>query len=84
MFRAMRNFLLGSKTAQVNKPADWLRAVASAEQWDVFDITAAAPQLDMYRKLTWVQIAISAVSRLIASTSLEVFQLVGEEEKEIR
>lgn len=83
MFRAMRNFLLGSKTAQVNKPADWLRAVASAEQWDVFDITAAAPQLDMYRKLTWVQIAISAVSRLIASTSLEVFQLVGEEEKEI-
>jgi HK97 family phage portal protein len=73
---------LGLKRSSNRIPA-WLRAVAEEES-NIFNIDSVGEQLDLYRKLTWLQIAISSTAKLAASTPIEVVRIVDEEEISVR
>lgn len=68
------------KAAELKKPPGWLVATGVEEQYSLPMRDSYESQLDLYQKLTWVQIAIGAVARIVASTSLEVVKMEGEDE----
>lgn len=59
-------------------PSRWMNATAVEEQYMLPTRDTYDSQLELYEKLTWVQIAISAVAKIAASTALEVVRLEGE------
>ena len=67
------------KTQRVEQPAEWLRAEGAAWQWGMPDGSLPEHQADLYRRLSWVQIAISLVAQVAATTEFEVKRLVGED-----
>jgi HK97 family phage portal protein len=68
------------KAAQL--PA-WLSASVDAERWAMPSGESVEKQVDLYRKLTWLQIAISHVSEMAAAVPFNVKRLEGEDEIDI-
>jgi HK97 family phage portal protein len=68
-----------TKTAQIAKPAVWLQAQAAENKYELPGVEDYSAQVDLYTKLTWVQIAVSAVSKVAAGIPLQIMQLVGED-----
>jgi HK97 family phage portal protein len=60
----------------------WHLATTNVEHWSADD-AGLGEFADIYRKLTWVQLAIGTVARTAAGAGLEVFQLQEEERKQI-
>lgn len=58
--------------------ADWLRATAEAQMHQTPDHTMPTAQLELYQRLSWVQIAVSAVARMGATAAFGVSELEGE------
>lgn len=61
----------------------WLERTADVEQYKMPDMTVATNQAELYRRLSWVSIAVKHVSNSFATTPLEVKRIVGEEEESI-
>lgn len=70
------------KAAESRYP-EWLLASAQSERFHVQSAATADKQLDLYQKLTWIQIAISHVGNAVATTKFSVKQLEGEDESDI-
>ena len=66
------------------KPPMWLQATGVDEQWSLPTREDYESQLDLYTKLTWVQIAVSSVAKTGAGATLEVFELSGEKRIAVR
>lgn len=70
-------------TPAPSKPPVWLLAEGAHERWGLPDLSQAEAQATLYTKLSWVQIAISAVSRTVATTPLSVQRMTGEDTRAI-
>ena len=71
------------KTQPVTDAPAFLRASAAEDAFSVPDRTLPIAQLELYQRLTWVQIAVSAVAGAATTTAFNVMQLAGEESKGI-
>lgn len=71
---------MGYTKASVAAPSRWLTATAQEEQYMLPTRDNYESQLELYEKLTWVQIAVGAVARIAASTALEVVRMEGEDD----
>jgi len=67
----------GVKAAVVQAPT-WLSATAESEQYSVPDRSLPQAQLELYQRLTWVQIAVSTVANVMATTPFNVLELSNE------
>jgi len=61
----------------------FLRAEATAESYSIPDRSLPEAQLELYQRLTWVQIAVSTVASIGATTPFNVLQLAGESTDDI-
>lgn len=71
------------KTRQVEQPPSWLQAEGAAWQWSLPDGALPEHQADLYRRLSWVQIAVSLVAQVAATTPFCVKRLNGEKKEGI-
>lgn len=63
--------------------AGWLSAEAEHERFNQPDYSVYESQSNLYRTLSWVQMAISFTANAAASVNYSVKQLAGEDEKDI-
>jgi len=68
-----------SKSVPLTDPPAFLRAEAVAEQYSIPDRSLPEAQLELYQRLTWVQIAVSTVASIGATTAFNVMALQGED-----
>jgi HK97 family phage portal protein len=59
--------------------AEWLRATADAELYNTQDSTMPTAQLDLYKRLSWVQTAVGAIANVVATVPFGVSELDGED-----
>lgn len=71
------------KTAPLQQPPGWLVATAQAEAYTVPGRELPEAQLELYQKLSWVQIAVSKVAEVAMTTEFEVHRINGEQVEEI-
>jgi HK97 family phage portal protein len=72
---------VGAEKAAAPVPA-WHAATVDVERWSYED--AGLDEFnDLYRKLTWVQLAVGTVARTAAGTALQVKRRVGEDQEKI-
>ena len=74
---------LGYTKAAVNNAPAWLQATAEAEQFTVPERTLPEAQAELYQRLSWVQIAVSTVARVAATTKFNVMQMSGEDTEQV-
>ena len=70
---------LGYTKAQVENAPSWLRADAESAQYSIPDRALPAAQLELYQRLSWVQIAVAAVAEQAATTKFNVMAMSGED-----
>ena len=70
---------LGYTKAQVENAPAWLRADAESAQYSIPDRALPAAQLELYQRLSWVQIAVAAVAEQAATTKFNVMAMSGED-----
>ncbi len=58
--------------------ADWLRMTAEDQMYRTPDHTMPTAQLELYQRLSWVQIAVSSVASMAATVPFGVSELKGE------
>ena len=61
----------------------WLLATAGAEKFSIPNPAMWESQADLYRRLSWVNIAVGTVARACAGVALSVKKMEGEDEKDI-
>jgi HK97 family phage portal protein len=61
----------------------WLSALSYPQRWALQDLSAYSAQVDTYRTLSWVQIAVATLSQTAAGTPLGVMQRQGEDTEDI-
>lgn len=81
--RALARLGYTKAASDIQAPA-WARAGLAAEREQIPDGEDVAKQGEIYKKLSWLQIAIALYAQSAASTPLEVLELVGEETKAIK
>ena len=72
-----------AKTMPVTDPPAFLRASAAEDAFTLPDRELPQAQLELYRKLTWVQIAIATKAQVAATTPFNVMRLAGEDTRAI-
>ena len=70
---------LGYTKAQVANAPAWLRADAESAQYSIPDRALPEAQLELYQRLSWVQIAVAAVAEQAATTKFNVMAMSGED-----
>jgi len=70
---------LGYTKAQVSDAPAWLRADAESAQYTIPDRALPEAQLELYQRLSWVQIAVAAVAEQAATTKFNVMAMDGED-----
>lgn len=65
-------------TKATEQYSKWLLETAGHEQWMMPDYSLADNQTDLYRRLSWVNIAVTAVANTVSTTKLSVKSLTGE------
>ena len=70
---------LGYTKAQVANAPAWLRADAESAQYSIPDRALPEAQLEIYQRLSWVQIAVAAVAEQAATTKFNVMAMDGED-----
>jgi HK97 family phage portal protein len=70
---------LGYTKATVANPPAWLTSEAIAEQFSVPERTLPTAQLELYQRLSWVQIAVGNVASAVATTPFNVGARTGED-----
>jgi len=71
------------KTQRATQPSPWLQAEGAAAQWAIPDGAMWEHQSELYRRLSWVQIAVSTVAQVAATTPFNVYQINGEEQDDM-
>lgn len=66
-----------TKAARPEYP-DWTLARAGVEQWTIPDGSTYERQAELYRLVSWIQIAVSIPSQIAALTPLNVMKVEGE------
>ena len=72
-----------AKAQPIASPPAWLTATAAAEAYSIPDRSLPEAQLELYQRLTWVQIAVSTVAGTAATTAFNVLRLTGESTEDI-
>lgn len=72
-----------AKTQEIANPPAFLRASAAEDAFNLPDRTTPEAQLELYRKLTWVQIAVAAKAGVVTTTPFNVMRLAGEKTEQI-
>ena len=72
-----------AKAAPIPNPPAFLRAEAVAEAYSIPDRDLPEAQLELYQRLSWVQIAVSKIAEVGATTAFNVLSLSGEETNDI-
>jgi HK97 family phage portal protein len=65
-------WLEAAKTAEVTDAPPWMLADAHAQRYAIPDGQIYQNQADLYRRLSWVQIAVNAVATIAAGTAFSV------------
>lgn len=73
---------LGYLKARPGYP-EWFRSVGESEKWAIPDGSIVANQARLYQKLSWVNIAVSAVAKAAAVVPYDVKKLEGEKRVDI-
>jgi len=63
-----------AKTASVDSSPSWMLADAHAQRYSIPDGTLYQNQADLYRRLSWVQIAVRAVASVVATCGFNVYR----------
>jgi HK97 family phage portal protein len=71
------------KAAEVMKPSEWMRAEAESYRYNMPDGSTYEAQADLYRVLSWVNIAISNMAAIASITKLNVKKMTGERDVDI-
>ena len=74
---------LGYTKATVNNAPAWLQATAEAEQFTIPERTLPEAQAELYQRLSWVQIAVSTVARVAATTKFSVVEMSGDDAEQV-
>ena len=69
----------GYTKAAVPKPPNWLSLTANAEQYNIPDRSLPEAQLELYQRLSWVQIAVGQVASMVATVPFGVSSMRGED-----
>jgi HK97 family phage portal protein len=77
------SLIVPAKAQPITEAPAFLRADASAEQYSIPDRSLPEAQLELYQRLSWVQIAVSKVAEVGASTAFNVMALQGEDTNDI-
>jgi len=72
-----------SKTNTVTNPAGWLLAQADSERYNVPSGALFEAQAELMQRLSWVNIAVSLISRSAAVLDLNVLKMEGEDTVDI-
>lgn len=72
-----------TKTATIEKAPQWVSLTAAAEQYSIPDRALPEAQLELYKRLSWVQIAVSQVAAQAAIVPFRVMQRKGEKTEAI-
>ena len=72
-----------AKAQPVEKPPGWLVATAQAEAYSVPGRDLPEAQLELYQRLSWVQIAVSKIAEVAATTPFSVKRLTTEDTEDI-
>jgi len=76
--------LLGRhKAAERGSVPEWFARTADVQRWETGNERVWSKQQDLYRVLSWVQIAVQHVASRIATTPIRVKQRTGEELQDI-
>ncbi len=67
------------KTATINDAPAWLQADGNEEGYNIPDRMLPQAQLELYQRLSWLQIAVSHVATTAAGTGFNVMQADGEQ-----
>lgn len=72
-----------TKTQAITSPPAWLVAEGTSEQFSIPDRYLPEAQLELYQRLSWVQIAVSQVAAMAATSAFGVMQLQGEKKRKV-
>ena len=72
-----------AKAQPVEKPPGWLVATAQAEAYSVPGRDLPEAQLELYQRLSWVQIAVGKIAEVAATTAFSVKRLTTENTEDI-
>lgn len=72
-----------AKTQEIANPSAFLQASAAEDRFNLPDRTTPEAQLELYRKLTWVQIAVATKASVVTTTAFNVMAMAGEETRQI-
>jgi len=76
--------IFGYQKAQLNNVPDWLRVAGESEQHTVPDRQLPEAQLELYQRLSWMQIAVERRAETAAPTKFNVMTMQGEETEHIK
>lgn len=74
---------MGYAKASGEEYPEWLRATASGEGETHIDPSKWESQADLYRRLSWVNIAVSMIAKAASTVPFSVLQLEGDERADI-
>lgn len=74
---------LGYTKAQVSNVPGWLSAEGESERWNIPDRSLPDAQLELYQRLSWVQIAVERIAEMAAITKFNVMELNGEKTEQV-
>ncbi len=83
IFDRVFNRLGYTKATQEMEVPSWLGAAGRAEGTTHINPSKWKSQADLYRRLSWVNIAVSITAKAAASTPFAVKEMIGEETKDI-
>ena len=83
IFDRVFNRLGYTKATQEMEVPSWLGAAGRAEGTTQINPSKWKSQADLYRRLSWVNIAVSITAKAAASTPFAVKEMIGEETKDI-
>jgi HK97 family phage portal protein len=72
-----------TKAERRSKTPDWMLADAASQRWSLPDPSLHSEQADLYRRLSWIQIAVSAVATIASGTPFAVRRRADEQLIEI-
>ncbi len=75
--------LFGYTKAEITAPPAWLQAEAISSQYEIPERTLPTAQLELYQRLSWIQIAVGNVAGVVSTTPLNVGKRTGEETDDV-
>lgn len=72
-----------TKTQAITSPPAWLVAEGASEQFNIPDRHLPEAQLELYQRLSWVQIAVYQVAAMAATSAFGILQLQGEKKRKV-